>query len=74
MGEIARIWIDPSSCLHHGCCRSACPEVFALPEPGRPGSPAVVKPGADAFFESHDLNIRMAVAACPMDAIRIEER
>jgi len=69
MGEIVRVIIDSEACLHHGCCRDACPEVFALTP-----NAAFVKPGAEALFTEEELRIRLAVAACPVDAIRLEER
>lgn len=74
MGEIVRVIIDAEACLHHGCCRDACPEVFALPASGDARNAAFVKPGAEERFSEDDLRIRLAVAACPMDAIRLEER
>jgi ferredoxin len=59
------------NCLNHGCCEDLCPEVFKLPDDG---SIAIVREGAEKFFVSYEAKIKEAVAACPMEAIHIEEK
>ncbi len=77
MERIVGVSIDRDSCLLHGCCVQACPEVFGWP--GKGTGPwdgrraAFVREGSAAFFDTRADAIREACVACPVAAIRVQE-
>lgn len=62
-----KIRLDESKCVGHGRCEAALPSVFELNDEG------FVTVHHDAVAGADPADIRAAVAACPSEALTIEE-
>lgn len=69
MGKITKVWLDESEneCISCGACEATIDSVFQVPDK------MIIVDGAQAFFESHDEEIREAAEGCPVDTIGIAE-
>ncbi|MGA7834946.1 MAG: ferredoxin [Acidimicrobiales bacterium] len=63
-----KAFLDPIKCSGFGACADACPSVFAIDEFG------FAQVLNDGFVPLRDKDrARAAAAACPEEAIRVEE-
>jgi len=59
--------VDADACVGTGSCESICPKVFKV------GDSGVAEVQVDPVPPELEDDAREAAAACPVDAIRIEE-
>ena len=69
MARVLSIFIDPETCMCSQACVFECPEV--LDGDTADGVPRV-RDGANQYFETHFEKIKMAAAACPVEAVHLE--
>lgn len=62
-----KVVLDAAKCVGHGRCEAAVPTVFEVNDEG------FVTIHDDAIADADPVEIRAAVAACPSEALTIEE-
>jgi ferredoxin len=71
---IRRVWLETDTCMAHGLCVEACPEVFYFRDERHPNGTLTVhiRDDAERYYVSHAHSIRHAESACPVAAIHVE--